>query len=130
MILDTSFLVDVMNGDEAALAKVDEIERNRLEQRVPAMTLQELFIGVGASDVPTDERRKIERIVGSRPVVETTPEIARKAGRIDGQLRSDGQRIDAGDATIGATGLAFEEPVLTGNEKHFERIPGLEVETY
>jgi len=130
MILDTSFLVDVMNDDEAALAKVDEIERDRLTQRVPAMTVQELFIGVGASEIPTAERRKIRRIVDSRPIVETTPEIARKAGRIDGRLRSEGERIDAGDATIGATGLVFDEPVVTGNGKHFERIPELEVETY
>ena len=41
MILDTSFLIDVMNADGAALQKVDEIEGNGAEQNVPAMTLQE-----------------------------------------------------------------------------------------
>lgn len=130
MILDTSFLVDVMNTDDAALRKVDEIEADGIEQNVPAMTLQELYIGVGASDLPERERRKIEYVVKSRPILPTTEEIARKAGRIDGQLRKQGERIDLGDATIGATGIVRDEPVVTGNPGHFERIPGLDVEDY
>lgn len=130
MILDTSFLIDVMDADHAALQKVDEIEGNGVEQNVPAMTLQELYIGVGASDLPERERRKIEHVVESRPILPTTETIARKAGRLDGQLRTRGERIDLGDATIGATGVVHDQPVVTGNPTHFERIPGLEVESY
>lgn len=94
------------------------------------MTLQVLFIGVGASDLPERERHKLEYVVESRPILPTTAEIARKAGRIDGTLRKQGSRIDVGDATIGATGVVRDEPVVTGNPDHFERIPGLEVEHY
>lgn len=130
MILDTSFLIDVMNGDRSALSKVDQIEADNAEQVVPAMTLQELYIGVGASEMPEHERRKIERVVESRPILATSEQIARKAGRIDGQLRKDGQPINVGDATIGATAVVREEPVLTGDPDHFERIPGLDVVTY
>jgi predicted nucleic acid-binding protein len=130
MILDTSFLVDVMNGDPSALSQVDRIEADNTEQVVPAMTLQELYIGVGASELPERERRKIASVVEARPVLPTSAEIARKAGTIDGQLRSDGQRINVGDATIGATGVVREEPVLTGDPEHFERIPGLDVVGY
>lgn len=130
MILDTSFLVDVMNGDRSALAKVDEIEADSVEQVVPAMTLQELYIGVGASDWPERERRKIASVVEARPIFPTSAEIARKAGRIDGELRKNGQRINVGDATIGATGIVRDEPVLTGDLEHFERIPGLDVVGY
>ena len=130
MILDTSFLIDVMNADDAALRNVDEIEADSIEQNVPAMTLQELYIGVGASDLSERERRKIEYVVESRPILPTTEEIARKAGRIDGRLRKQGERIDLGDATIGATGIVRDEPVVTGNPQRFERIPGLDVESY
>lgn len=130
MILDTSFLVDVMRGDGAALSTVDEIEADGAPQNIPAMTIQELFIGVGASAQAERERRRIEAVVESRPILPTTEEIARKAGRIDGELRKAGQRIDVGDATIGATGIVREEPVVTGNPDHFERIPGLDVVGY
>ncbi|EFW91715.1 hypothetical protein ZOD2009_12712 [Haladaptatus paucihalophilus DX253] len=41
-----------MNSDSDALEKVDELESNGHAQKIPAMTLQELFIGIGASDLP------------------------------------------------------------------------------
>jgi predicted nucleic acid-binding protein len=126
--LDTSFLIDVMNADDTALDKVDGIEADGLEQHVPATTLQELFIGAGASDLPERERHRIEYVVESRPILPTTEGVARKAGRIDGTLRKN--RIDVDDATIGATGVVRGEPVVTGNPNRFERIPGLEVEGY
>lgn len=130
MILDTSFLIDVMNDDTAALETVDEIETAEAPQRIPAMTLQELYIGVGMSELPEQERREIERIIESRPVVPTSAAIARKAGRIDGKLRASGEPIDIGDATIGATAVVCDEPVVTGNSDHFERISGIEVVDY
>jgi tRNA(fMet)-specific endonuclease VapC len=130
MILDTSFLIDVMNGDAAALETVDEIEAAEVPQRIPAMTLQELYIGVGMSELPEQERREIERIIEARPVVPTSAAIARKAGRIDGELRAAGEPIDIGDATIGATAVVCDEPVVTGNPDHFERISGIEVVGY
>ena len=130
MILDTSFLIDIMNGKQAALSKVDEIESIGIAQVVPAMTLQELYIGVGASELPDEERRKIEAIIETRPIIPTSEEIARKAGKIDGQLRNVGQPINIGDASIGATGIVLDQPVVTGDIDHFERIPDLDVETY
>lgn len=110
--------------------KVDEIEAGGIEKLIPAMTLQELYIGVGASELSDHERRKIEVVIESRPILPTTEEIAKKAGKIDGQLRKRGRPINVGDATIGATGSVREEPVLTGDPNHFERIPDLEVDTY
>ena len=130
MILDTSFLIDIMNGNQAALSKVDEIESDGIEQVVPAMTLQELYIGVGASELPAEERRKIESVIETRPIIPTSEEIARKAGKIDGQLRKDGRPINIGDASIGVTGIVLDQPVVTGDSDHFGRIPDLDVETY
>lgn len=130
MILDTSFLIDVIRDDTNARQKVEEIEDAGVRQVIPAMAVQELYIGVGATEALQRERNRVEAILNSRPIVPTTAEIARKAGLIDGQLRKNGKQIDVGDATIGATGLVLEEPVVTGNPDHFQRIPSLAVETY
>lgn len=60
-----------------------------------------------------------------------TPAIARKAGRIAGTLTATGRALnDPGDEIIGATGIVHDEPVLTANVEHFERIPDLTVEAY
>ena len=54
----------------------------------------------------------------------------RKAGKISGSLRARGREIDREDCIIGATALLNDEPVVTRNRKHFERIDGLDIETY
>lgn len=130
MILDTSFLIDLMNGDPAALDVADEIDASSVTQHIPAQAVYELYVGVGYTDTPRKEQRRIEAVLSSRPIVETTTRVARKAGRIDGQLRSEGRRVDSGDLIIGAVGLVLDEPVITGNPDHFARIPDLAVETY
>lgn len=68
MILDTSFLVDLMRGDEAAVENAQELEENLVQQRLSPMTLFELYYGVaGAMDAvrPRPRRRG--------PHIETDP---------------------------------------------------------
>lgn len=130
MILDTSFLIDLMNSDAAALEAADEIDASSVTQHIPTQVIYELYVGVGYTDTPREEQRKIEAVLSTRAIVETTARIARKAGRIDGRLRSEGSRVDSGDLIIGAVGLVLDEPVITGNPDHFARIPDLAVETY
>jgi predicted nucleic acid-binding protein len=131
VILDTSFVEDIARGDSAALAKADELADNGVPERLSVMTLCELHWGVGYVDTPQQERDEIDAVLETKETYEITPDIARKAGRIAGQLSSDGEPLnDPGDELIGATGVVHDEPVLTKNSDHFRRIPGLEVETY
>lgn len=131
MILDTSFVEDVAREEPDATAKADDLVRESIPERLSAMTLYELYWGVGYVDTPQEEKDAVDAILDTKEVYEITPEIARKAGRIVGQLSSDGRPLnDPGDEIIGATGVVHDEPVLTKNVAHFERIPGLEVETY
>jgi len=130
MILDASFLIDIMDGDEDALASANIIEDNGSIQRVPVRVVYELYVGVGYTEPPDDEVAKIQRVLDSRPIVETTHRIAKLAGRLDGQLRRDGTRVAAGDIIIGATARQFDEPVVTGNPGDFAKIPGVETKTY
>lgn len=129
MILDTSFLIDLMNNDPAAISLAGIIEEENRTQRIPAQVVYELYVGVGYTDTPAEEVEKIQAIIDSRPIVETTPEIAKIAGRIDGQLRRDGDRVSPNDVIIGATARHFDEPVVTGNPSDFERIPDVHVRT-
>lgn len=131
MILDTSFVEDVASGEEDAVQAADVLRQEGIPERLSVVTLYELYWGVGYVDTPQRERDRIDGVLESKEVYEVTPEIARKAGRIAGQLSSAGRPInDPGDELIGATGVVHDEPVLTRNVDHFERIPGLEVETY
>lgn len=46
VLLDTTFLIDLMNGDPDAVAKAQEPEANLVQQRLSAMTLFESYCGV------------------------------------------------------------------------------------
>jgi predicted nucleic acid-binding protein len=129
MILDSTFLIDLMNSDEGAIALATEIESGNEPQRIPAQVVYELYVGVGYTDQAFVEVGKIRNVIVDRPVVETTEQIAKIAGRMDGQLRREGQRVAANDVIIGATAKRFDEPVVTNNVGDFERLD-VSVKTY
>jgi predicted nucleic acid-binding protein len=56
-----------------------------------------------------------------------TKETAMLAGRIDGELQSQGVVIPFEDLLIGATALSLGFSVLTANLRHSQKIPGLAV---
>ena len=130
MILDSSFLIDLMNGNEGAIRVATDLESSADPQRVPAQVVYELYVGVGYTEQTHDEGGKIQSVLNSRPIVPLTGEIARHAGRIDGQLRRDGERVGQGDIKIAATALRYDEPVVTGNTKDFDRIPEVRIRDY
>lgn len=131
MILDTSFVEDVARDDPDAIQRAGKLAEAGVPERLSVMTTYELYWGVGYVDMPQAEKDEVDAVLTTKEVYEVTPEIARKAGRIAGELSSRGEPLnDPGDEIIGATGVVHDEPVLTKNTDHFERIPGLEVETY
>lgn len=130
-MLDTSFLEDVAREDAAALSKAEELQRQGIPERLSVMSLYELYWGIGYVDRSQAERDAVDAVLDTKETYPVTPTIARKAGRIAGTLSREGNPLnDPGDELIGATGLVHEEPVLTKNVDHFERIPDLQVETY
>lgn len=51
-------------------------------------------------------------------------------GRLSAYLEARGQPIGDMDTLIAATALAYDLAVVTGNERHFRRVPGLAVENW
>lgn len=64
---------------------------------------------------------------GGHSVHPVTLDIARLAGRIEGQEEAKGIRIAFEDLLIGATALHLGYAVATFNLRHFQNIPGLSV---
>lgn len=129
MLLDTTFLIDLLRGDRAAVDRARELEEDLVQQRVSTMTLFELFYGVARSHQRDDERRRVEAVLATKPAHPADAAVMRKAGRLAGELTNQGQTVGDGDVIIGATAAIIEEPVLTRNVTDFERL-GVDVETY
>ncbi|WP_254546395.1 PIN domain-containing protein [Halomarina pelagica] len=130
MLLDTDFIIDVMIDHAGATATLDALEADERVLFVPTPALFELYHSISRVNVPDGRRAAIEAVLESYPTVPADATVMRKAGRIHGDLAAGGDEIGPMDAIIGAMGVVRSEPVLTANGKHFERIPGLTVETY
>lgn len=94
------------------------------------MTLFELYYGVVRSEQSDAERENVRSVRSSKPVHPADTAVMEKAGRLAGELANEGEAVGDGDAITGATAEVVEEPVLTRNAEDFDRLDGVEVETY
>lgn len=130
MIVDTNVIIRVMQDDERATRKVGELEDDHVRLATSSVTLYELHHSIERVSNPDERRRRIDAVLGTKPTYPADATVMKKAGRIDGRLTSEGRGIGMGDTIIGATALVHEEPVLTENTEHFERVDGLELDSY
>ncbi|MFB6202127.1 MAG: type II toxin-antitoxin system VapC family toxin [Halorhabdus sp.] len=130
MIQDTSYIIDLLRGDENAIRLLNIVEKEARPQKMSSVTVLELYEGIARSQTPETKRERILEILDTKHVVSADHTVMRKAGKLSGELINDGERIEREDCIIAATALLNDEPVITRNTKHFGRIDGLEVRSY
>ncbi len=94
------------------------------------VTIAELVHGAYRTKTQPQQQRRmefIERLSSDVPVNPVTLDIARLAGRIEGQQEAMGVQFAFEDLLIGATALHLGYEVATLNLRDFHRIPGLSV---
>jgi predicted nucleic acid-binding protein len=94
------------------------------------VSVAELVHGAYRAKTPAQQQGRltfIERLCQDVPVHPVTLDIARLAGRIEGQEEAKGIRVAFEDLLIGATALYLGYAVATFNLRHFQNIPGLSV---
>ena len=131
MILDTEVFISLKAEEDAALNLATELETANLPTRVPTIVLEELYVAVGAGDLPTENARKYEALIANKPIVSLDENVSRRAGALEGQhIASDSKpELGPADAIVAATGLTMNEAVVT-NDRAFESVDGLDVELY
>jgi predicted nucleic acid-binding protein len=130
MIEDTSFVIDVLSGDDAALELLSTAEAERRPEKVSSVTLLELYEGIEQSTRPGEEQEQVLKVLDSKTVIDADASIMRRVGEISGTLTAGGEPIDREDCIVAATALQEDEPVVTRNIDHFERVPGVGVREY
>lgn len=118
MILDASFLIDLMAEDAGAVAKLDEINDRLLV--VPTLAYTEAGVGI---DPDTAEGRRFDEIIDRMTLVAYDGEAARRAVDIQRQLLAQGNPVGAVDVMIAGIALARDEPIVTRNASEFARTP-------
>ena len=128
MILDTSVMIDILRGNKDTINKINEMENKNIPLLTSSITVFEIFQGIGF--VNENNRDKIYNLFESINILSFDDNSAREAGIIQSDLKRQGKTIDPEDAMIAGIAKINTEIVLTRNKKHFERIPGLKIESY
>ena len=129
MILDSTFVHDVVHENDAAVNRLVELRDDGTPVALSALTVFE--IGVGLRGKAAKYRDRFDEKIEDLVVVPVGEAIARRALNIQHDLLDRGERIGARDVLIAGTTVESGDPrVLTRNVGEFERVEGLDVETY
>ncbi len=129
MILDTSFIIDLMKNKPGALIKAHQLEKSSTAVRTTTISVFELW--QGAEDIQDNQKRvQIETFLSSVGLLSLDIESAKIAGTMYSELERKGEMIEAEDCLIAGIAKHHGDVILTRNIKHFERIPGIKMETY
>ena len=127
MLLDTAFLIDLLDEDTGAVAKLDELEDERTPVGIPALVVVEVGVGLSVAS----DQQLFDDMIDSVPVHPLDRAAANRAVDIQRDLRVAGTEIGAVDLMIAGTAAASSDPtVLTRNVDEFDRVAAIDVETY
>lgn len=125
MILDSCFFVDLMDRDEPAVAKLEELVAGGKPTATSAVSVTEVERGLTA-----DQRDQFDIFLSDVEVVPYDRKSARRGADVLQYLDERGEPIGAIDAMVAATALERDGAVVTRNVSEFRRVDGLRVVPY
>jgi predicted nucleic acid-binding protein len=128
LILETTFLIDLER-------ELDKGEQGPTQNFLAAHETDSLFTtftvaGEMAAGFSIDARTRWEQYIEPFKVLPCTTDVCWQYGQTFIYLQANGMLIAANDLWIAATALAFQKPIVTRNQRHYGRVPGLKLLTY
>ena len=129
MLLDSTFIHDLLRDDPDAADRLHELIDAREPVALSSLTVFE--IGVGLRGDAEQYRTQFQHVVDDLDVIALGVEEARAALEIQRRLYDRGEPIGAVDVLIAGTAAQQADPrVLTRNVDEFERVDAITLETY
>lgn len=129
LVLDTSFIIDVMRGNRAALTRLSNLEDDDDLLCTTSLNALELFRGAYLSPKKDEKIAKVRRILDQLLVLPITEETYDIYGAISAALISKGLQIGDFDEIIAAIAISHDARIIT-RDQHFDRLPMLKVMHY
>ncbi len=100
-------------------------------QFTSSVTLGELLYGAHRSSRTEALLQRIEEtLVAELPILPFDAAAARRYGELRAGLERKGTRIGDADTRVASIALSRGLTVVTGNERHFQQVPGLAIENW
>lgn len=126
-VLDTDTCIEILRGNETViqrrLAADDEVVTTWI-------TAAELRYGAAKSVAPKKNHLLVTKFLATLPILGLEAASAEIFGEAKALLEKQGQRLADADLLIGAIAAANGATVVTGNRKHYMRIPGVTLEDW
>lgn len=126
-LLDTNICIYYLKGLYQLDEKFNSLPDGSLY--ISEITLAELKYGIANSSEPKKNRATLENFLSEvriLPIIDSLDIYAQEKVR----LRKLGRPVDDFDLLIGASAIANSLVLVTNNEKHFDRIKGIEIENW
>ena len=124
-LLDTCICIALLKKSPSVIQRLREVGTHNC--KISDITLAELYFGAFKSgkEKHFNDVSEISKLFEKYPI-----QYTRKYGEIRWGLEKQGLRIGDMDIFIAATAVEEDFILVTGNVKHFERIPDLRIENW
>ena len=109
MILDTTFVIDLIKGRLDAVSKLKEIENSHIQYAITSPTVFELWSGLVSLEKSEKEKQKTVSLINEQIIYFLDDKSAEEAGKIDGALIKNGKQIEPEDCMI--AGIAIKNNI-------------------
>ena len=127
-LIDTDTIIYSLKGVPEV---VEKFRANATSPKaISVVSYGELIYGAEKSQHHNKNLAKIHRLRTIFPVIEIRCAIMDTFGSLKADLSCQGKIIDDFDLLIAATALSLGYCVVSNNEKHFRKVPGLELQNW
>jgi tRNA(fMet)-specific endonuclease VapC len=127
-LIDTDTLVYSLKGNEAVHRKFEQ--HADVPKAISVITYGELLFGARRSQQVIKNLATVKRVAELFPVLEVTAPVMETFAELKTMLYKHGTPLDDMDLIIASTALFYNMVIVTNNDRHFSRIPGLKSENW
>jgi tRNA(fMet)-specific endonuclease VapC len=127
-LIDTDVLVHLLRGNSTVHNAVAAHARDL--KVVSVASYGELIYGCHRSGRVKENVAKVRHVVANFSIVPILEPIMDRYGLLKADLAKQGQILEEFDLIIAATALFLDYTLVTGNARHFDRVPDLRIENW
>ncbi|WP_010424639.1 type II toxin-antitoxin system VapC family toxin [Anaerophaga thermohalophila] len=128
-LIDTDILSYYLKGDIDVIKNFEKYLDDFDTLEISIITYYEIVSGLQAKNA-FKQLNIFEEFVTENLVLPLTEESAKLSAEIYANLRKSGNIVDDIDLLIAGIAIENEMTLVTNNDSHFERIPGLKIENW
>lgn len=122
-LIDSDRVVEYLKGRPSAVELLAELQVDSLA--ISIITYGEVYEGIYRGVDPRRAEQAFGDFLSPVRILGISRATARTFALVSGELRRRGLTTPAADLLIAATALQHDLTLVTGNLRHFERVPGL-----